>query len=177
MRHPHHRIRIKKLAAIAACSLFLAAGPGVITSLAHSPEESRFLNGSWVKDEHGWWFSNKGNPDYFTSTWAEYQGHSYFFGADGYVVTGWQFLNNHWYRFNPEDGSLQGAMMIGWIYDPDYGGWFYTNQSGIMVTGWHKIDGSWYYFNPESNGTMGLMAVSRIVDGYYVDSEGRMNES
>ena len=119
---------------------------------------------------------NLGNPAYFTSTWAEYQGYSYYFGADGYLVTGWNYINNHWYRFNPEKGSHEGAMMTGWIFDPDYNGWFYTNPSGILVTGWNKIGGEWYYFNPDSDGTMGLMAVNQVIDGYYVNSDGKMNE-
>ena len=67
-------------------------------------------------------------------------------------------------------------MMTGWIYDPDYKGWFYTNPSGILVTGWNKIGGGWYYFNPESDGTLGLMAVNQVIDSYYVDSDGKMNE-
>lgn len=177
MIHHFHNLRIKSIAALAACSLFLSTGPGVFTSFAHTADESRFLSGTWIEDEHGWWFANNGNPDYFTSTWAEYQGHSYYFGADGYVVTGWNYINNHWYRFNPEKGHLEGAMMIGWIYDPEYGGWFYTNPSGILVTGWNKIDGEWYYFNQESDGTLGIMAANQVIDGHYVDSEGRMNES
>ena len=117
-------IKIKSIAVLAVCSLFFSMGSGALTSFAHTPDESRFLNGTWEKDDHGWWFANKGNPDYFTSTWAEYQGYSYYFGADGYLVTGWNYINNHWYRFNPEKGSHEGAMMTGWIYDPDYEGWF-----------------------------------------------------
>ena len=169
-------IKIKSIAVLAVCSLFFSVGSGAITSFAHTPDESRFLNGTWEKDDHGWWFANKGNPDYFTSTWAEYQGYSYYFGADGYLVTGWNYINNHWYRFNPEKGNHEGAMMTGWIYDPDYKGWFYTNPSGILVTGWNKIGGEWYYFNPESDGTLGLMAVNQVIDSYYVDSDGKMNE-
>lgn len=92
------------------------------------------------------------------------------------MVTGWNYINNHWYRFNPEKGSHEGAMMTGWIFDPDYNGWFYTNPSGILVTGWNKIGGEWYYFNPDSDGTMGLMAVNQVIDGYYVNSDGKMNE-
>ena len=89
-------IKIKSIAVLAVCSLFFSVGSGAITSFAHTPDESRFLNGTWEKDDHGWWFANKGNPDYFTSTWAEYQGYSYYFGADGYLVTGWNYINNHW---------------------------------------------------------------------------------
>lgn len=62
-------IKIKSIAVLAVCSLFFSMGSGALTSFAHTPDESRFLNGTWEKDDHGWWFANKGNPDYFTSTW------------------------------------------------------------------------------------------------------------
>ncbi|MCD7966511.1 MAG: glucan-binding protein, partial [Clostridiaceae bacterium] len=113
MKSCSHKRKIKSIAALAACCLFVSAGTGVFPSFAHTPDESRFLNGTWEKDDHGWWFANKGNPAYFTSTWAEYQGYSYYFGADGYLVTGWNYFNNHWYRFNPEIGSDEGALMTG----------------------------------------------------------------
>ncbi len=92
------------------------------------------------------------------------------------MATGWRFINDNWYYFNPNQGKEEGAMVTGWVYDSDLCGWFYTNQIGIMVTGWHKIDGFWYYFNPKSNGLLGLMAINQFVDGSYVDANGRMNE-
>ncbi len=177
-----HSFLIKfKLITAAALTLSLSAGPvcGNITAYAHSDSESRYLNGTWEKDENGWWFRNSGNPEYYTSTWVEYQGNSYYFGYDGYLVTGWQYINKHWYYFNPYEGKYEGSMMTGWILDSDYNGWFYLDQSGIMVTGWRKIDGYWYYFNTEADrteGVPGMMAVNRVVDDSYVDMNGRMNE-
>lgn len=161
---------------------FIAAGPllffsaACFPSYAHTKSESRYLSGTWEKDEHGWWFANQGNPEYYTSAWVEYRDNSYYLDASGYVATGWQYINSHWYYFNTYEGSTEGAMVRGWIQDTDQNGWFFTDMNGIMVTGWRKIDGYWYYFNPESDGTMGMMAVNRVVDDSYVDSDGRMNE-
>lgn len=178
MKHVFYLLRfIKSLTALAAAILLLTAGPWALTSSAHDQNDSRYLSGSWEWDAKGWRFSNQGNLTYYASSWGEYQNKSYYFNPVGYMVTGWNSIDGYWYYFNPEKGKDEGAMVTGWIYDPDYKGWFYTNSYGIMVTGWHKISGEWYYFNPQSDGSMGLMAVSRVVDGHYVDSEGRMNDA
>lgn len=170
-------IWVRHAAAAAVIFLFLASGPGHITSLAHIKDESIYLSGTWQKDENGWRFFNQWNSVYPAGKWAEYQGSSYYFMDNGYMATGWQFLNNHWYYFNPGIGKQEGAMVTGWIHEPSYDGWFYANRIGIMVTGWHKIDGFWYYFNPNSDGILGLMAVNCVIDDAYVDSNGRMNEA
>ena len=68
-------------------------------------------------------------------------------------------------------------MVTGWIHDSHYNSTFYTNQIGIMVTGWHKIDAHWYYFNPGQNGVVGQMAVSQVIEGSYVNADGKMNEN
>lgn len=167
---------IRRAAAAAAVSLVLFAGASPFDSFAHTKDESIYLAGTWIKDEVGWRFFNQWNSTFPAGKWAEYQGNSYYFMDNGYIATGWHFLNSRWYYFNPYEGNEEGSMVTGWVYDPDCEGWFYTNQIGIMVTGWHKIDGFWYYFNPNSDGLLGLMAVSRVVDGSYVDASGRMNE-
>ena len=53
-------IKIKSIAVLAVCSLFFSMGSGALTSFAHTPDESRFLNGTWEKDDHGWWFAKRG---------------------------------------------------------------------------------------------------------------------
>lgn len=162
---------------MAAFFFLLLAGPGCLSSFAHTKDESIYLSGSWVKDEVGWRFYSQWNSTYPSGKWAEYQGNSYYFMDNGYMATGWLSLNGHWYYFNPTKGKEEGAMMTGWIQSPGYDGVFYTNQIGIMVTGWHKIDGYWYYFNQNTEGVAGMMAVSKMIDDSYVDSSGRMNES
>ena len=42
-------IKIKSIAVLAVCSLFFSVGSGAITSFAHTPDESRFLNGTGKK--------------------------------------------------------------------------------------------------------------------------------
>ena len=156
---------------------FTALGTGAIISYAHTKDESIYIAGNWVKDETGWRYFNQWNSKYPAGQWIEYQGNSYYFMDNGYMTTGWHWIQNRWYYFNPEEGRTEGAMVTGWIRDPHYNGLFYTNQIGIMVTGWHKIDSFWYYFNPGSDGILGKMATSCLVDGSYVNADGKMNEA
>lgn len=177
MRNLSYNIWVRFSAAVAVIILFSAIGLGHITCFAHTKEESIYLSGNWEKDENGWRFFNQYDLIYPSGKWAEYKGDSYYFMDNGYMATGWYYLNNYWYYFNPSKGKKEGAMVIGWIYEPSYDGWFYTNQKGIMVTGWHKIYGSWYYFNSNPEGTLGLMAANCVIDDSYIDSNGRMNET
>lgn len=168
-------LRMEHIKTAAAVLFLSAAGLSSVTSLAHTKDESIYLSGSWQNDENGWRFLRQ-NSSYAAGQWAEYQGSSYYFMDNGYMAIGWLSINGHWYYFNPYAGKQEGAMFTGWINDPSYGGWFYTGQNGIMATGWHKIDGYWYYFNQNSDGVLGQMAVNCVIDGAYVDSNGRMNE-
>ncbi|WP_124067061.1 glucan-binding protein [Clostridium sp. E02] len=147
-----------------------------ITSYAHTIEESIYLSGTWTRDAVGWRFFNQYNASYPAGQWAEYEGYSYYFMQNGYLATGWDTYQGHWYYFNKDTGKTEGAMEKGWIFDPNYNGWFYTNDLGIMITGWHKIEGFWYYFNQSSDGVLGLMATNTVIDGSYVDPNGIMNE-
>lgn len=160
----------------AALFIFLPAESQSIISQAHTPEESIYLSGQWQKDENGWRFYNQWNSSYPAGQWAEYSGNSYYFMDNGYMVTGWHYLNGRWYFFNPYEGKQEGAMVIGWVHDPIRDAWFYTNSYGVMVTGWRLIDGDWYYFEENPDLVPGQMAVSRMIDDAYVDSSGRMNE-
>ena len=48
--------------------------------------------------------------------------------------------------------------------------WF--DDSGAMATGWKWIGGSCYYFDGS-----GAMQASKWIDGSYVDSDGRWDQS
>lgn len=129
------------------------------------------MNGKWVVGDNGWKFL-KDNGEYATNTWGYIKGQWYFFDAQGNMVTGWYFINDQWYYMNPAEGSLQGAMLTGWVQDPNYNGWFYLNASGAMLSGWNQIGGKWYYMNPISDGTKGIMAANTYIDSYYVGADG-----
>lgn len=77
---------------------------------------------------------------------------------------------------DPAQGSGQGMMKTGWVYDNGYNGWFYLEASGAMLTGWQQINGIWYYLNPISDGSQGLMAADAWVEGYYVGADGAWQE-
>ena len=116
----------------------------------------------WIKDAEKW----KYNDDYgnaLKNTWFydRNYGKSYYFNNDGYMVTGWQKLNNSWYYL---DNS--GAMVTGWQKIGT--SWYYLDYDGRMKTGWFKdSDGKYYYFY-----TSGQMASSTTINGYKLGADG-----
>ena len=59
----------------------------------------------WIQDHKGWWIAVVGGTWYAKSEWEKVNGKWYYFGADGYMVTGRQEIDGETYFFN-EDGSL-----------------------------------------------------------------------
>ena len=116
----------------------------------------------WQKDGGKWWYSYE-SGGYARNTWLQENNAWYYFGDDGYMVTGWQKIDS-WYHF-----SSSGKMDTGWISDG--GSWYYLDQTGAMATGWRK-DGSWYHFSGS-----GKMDTGWINDGgiwYYLNKTGAM---
>lgn len=64
----------------------------------------RFV-GTWRSNAAGWWYEN---PDgsYPVNDWKEVQGKWYFFGADGYMKTGWIDWNGKQYYCDPSGTML-----------------------------------------------------------------------
>lgn len=95
----------------------------------------------WRQDERGWWLAV--GSSYARSEWKQVDGAWYFFGSDGYMVTGWL-------RLNRSD-------------------WYYMLPDGTRAVGWVQIDGEWYYFYPSGE----MAADGKTPDGYFVDAAGR----
>lgn len=129
------------------------------------------MTGSWMMGENGWKFL-KTNGEYATNTWGYINNQWYYFNEAGDMVTGWQFINGRWYYLNPAEGSFQGAMLTGVIFDPFYNAYFYADANGAMVTGWYQVADKWYYFNPISDGRQGALLADTVIDGYYVGADG-----
>ena len=62
----------------------------------------------WNHDEHGWWFADT-EQSYLKSCWKVINHHWYYFGADGYILTGMQKIGGQLYYLT-EAGQLTGAL-------------------------------------------------------------------
>ena len=110
--------------------------------------------GNWAFDKKGWIFKYQDGTG-IKSQWLELEWNGvknwYYFGADGYMVTGWYQDGGKWYYLHPKaDGTR-----------------------GYMYTGWHQIGNSWYYFRVTAGGPKGSLVVNGTTpDGYKVNENG-----
>ena len=163
----------------AACTVEITLADTVIPATG-SPE----VNGEWVQDDNGWWFSHE-DGSYQTSGWESVNGTWYYFNESGYMETGWVKDGETWY-YMQESGAMEtgwvqdgetwyymaesGAMETGWVQDGET--WYYMQESGAMETGWVKDGETWYYM-AES----GAMETGWVQDGetwYYMQESGAM---
>jgi len=110
--------------------------------------------GEWVQNATGWWFRYS-DGTWPAAKWVELTWNNvsswYYFGIDGYMVSGWLSDGGHWYYLHPQSDGTQG----------------------YMYTGWHEIGGKWYYFNTQAGGPLGSMAADTTTpDGYHVGKDG-----
>lgn len=128
--------------------------PASSTTKKRSQVSASTGEGTWKKNEKGWWFEAK-DGSYPKSSWA---------------LLGWNG-QQRWYHFDEK-----GYMQTGWI--KDNGIWYYLhNQAdgsqGHMYTGWHLIDGKWYYFSEGMKQPQGAMLANTTTpDGYKVGPDG-----
>ncbi len=92
--------------------------------------------------------------------YKDLNGNYYYFGSDGYKLTGWINSNGKWY-YTDDSGKMQ----TDWIQISN--SWYYLNSSGAMVTGAQTIGGKNYYF--ASNGAM---VTSAWAEGKYYGPDG-----
>ena len=110
--------------------------------------------GNWVHDSKGWWFKYQ-DATWPKSEWVELEWNGvkswYYFGADGYMKTGWFKDGGKWYYLHPyADGTC-----------------------GYMYIGWREIGGKWYYFRTTAGGPKGSLVVDGTTpDGYKVNANG-----
>lgn len=73
------------------------------------------LDGAWHQDSKGlWWQYSDGS--FASNKWEFIDSHWFCFNPDGYLLTGWQYIHANWYYLNP--GTIPelpiGAMATGW---------------------------------------------------------------
>ena len=101
----------------------------------------------WVQN-NGRWLYVQEDGSYAKSTWKTIDGKEYYFGADGYMVTGWLMQGSTWYYLKPT--AKNSAEKVGakaynyWVGTAGIGG-YYIDKYGRMVAGKDYSLGSYVY--------------------------------
>ena len=140
---------------------------------------SGFMQTGWLNLSGTWYYLS--DSGVMQIGWQKIGGSWYWFDDSGAMASGWKWIDGSYYYF---DGS--GAMQTGWLNTG--GAWYFLSDSGVMQTGWQAIGGAKYYF--DGSGAMasgwsvvdgsyyyfdgsGAMQADKLIDGSYVDSDGR----
>ena len=138
----------------------------LLITLSITNSNSYAAGGSWKSNSKGWWYEYSDGS--YASGWTEIDGYWYFFTGSGYMDYS-EYRDGCWLN---ADGTWNTAYSGGY-WASDSTGWWYTDASGwYPVNTWLWIDGSCYFFKAS-----GYMAVNETIDGYYVDSSGKMSAS
>ena len=120
--------------------------------------------GTWVQFERKWKYELPRN-NYAADTILKIDGKYYSFDEQGYMETGWKYVNHKWYYYRDT-----GARAIGWeMID---GKWYYLNEKGDMLTGWKQYNKDWYYLKPSGAMATGWEQVNGV--WYWFDTSGKM---
>ena len=101
----------------------------------------------WVQN-NGRWLYVQEDGSYAKSTWKTIDGKEYYFGADGYMATGWLKQGSTWYYLKPT--AKNSAEKVGekaynyWVGTAGIGG-YYIDKYGRMVAGKDYSLGSYVY--------------------------------
>lgn len=94
--------------------LFVGSDPSRPLQIGHveyvyeMPEAKKKYVPGWHLDDRGWWFADT-EQSYLKSCWRLINHHWYYFGADGYILTGVQKIDGKLY-YLMETGKLMGAL-------------------------------------------------------------------
>ena len=152
----------------------------------------------WVNN--GKWLYRYGDGTYAQNKFEVINGSTYYFDADGYMVTGWSTIESNWYYFNASgcmitnawvgnyylgsDGVMARNTWIdnvyvdasglrqqnGWIYN---GRWWYRYGDGSYpCSKFDVINGSTYYFDDSGYMVTGWKSIES--NWYYFNASGCM---
>lgn len=89
--------------------------------------------GQWLSSGGYWWYRHA-DGSCTKNGWEKINGYWYHFDANGWMQTGWIYIENNWYYL----GSSGAAYCCGWNWVDGYCYYFYDNGSIARNT---KIDG------------------------------------
>ena len=161
----------------------MASGWRVVDGSYYYFDGSGVMQTGWLSTGGAWYYLSGSGA--MATGWQVIGGAKYHFDASGAMASGWSVIDGSYYYF---DGS--GAMQTGWLNRG--GAWYWLGDSGVMATGWQAIGGAKYWF--DDSGAMatgwkwidgscyyfdgsGAMQANKWIDGSYVDSDGRWDQS
>lgn len=116
----------------------------------------------WVTTMGKWQYNDTmGKP--LLNTWYtdKNSGKTYYLQADGYMATGWIYVDNNWYYLDESGTKAAGWKQLG-------ANWYYLDSQGKMKTGWMQdLSGNWYYLYES-----GIMASNTTIGGYKLGYNG-----
>ena len=127
----------------------------------------------WVADNGRWWYLiGNGTLNYPKNQLYKVGIDTYYFDADGWMVTGWQHIDGKWYYFRSW-GGMQYSTLFG-VEKNGIVDYYYADENGVMASDkWLKLNGEWYYFRD-----WGARLYNAFHDDgeniYYLKSDGRM---
>ena len=125
----------------------------------YGPTTSGILKNQWIQD-NGQWYYLDGNGNKYRNCFATINGPTYYFNADGVMLTGWQKINEVYYYFDSSGAMYTSPRTVQGVYGHTY----YFNANGTMKYGWQKNSKGYYYVDSTGNP---LMNGEFKIDGYY----------
>lgn len=161
----------------------MASGWRVVDGSYYYFDGSGVMQTGWLSTGSAWYYLS--GSGVMATGWQTIGGERYHFDGSGAMASGWTVVDGSYYYF---DGS--GSMQTGWLNAG--GAWYCLSDSGVMQTGWQVIGGAKYHF--DDSGAMatgwkwidgscyyfdgsGAMQADKWIDGSYVDSDGRWDQS
>ena len=109
-------------------------------------EDGVLVKGVWYTNSTGTKYYY--GPNYYSRTWAEIDGKTYYFDRAGYMFTGARFVKDNpdvapvWYVFGEDGALIEGAEVADGLYEID--GDYYIVKNGETQFGVHEFNGSYY---------------------------------
>ena len=148
-------------------------------------EETQAVTGSWKQNSIGWWY-DYGDGTYAKDEFLTIKGETYYFRSSGYMVTGWQLIDDDWYYF-ASSGAMAASKWINGYYLKEDGRmavneWVdsntYVGKDGKVIKDYGKsrwVSGKYGWWYDNGGGTYPINEWKDI-DGsrYHFDRNGYM---
>ena len=134
----------------------------------------------WVKKNNKWHY-RYGDGTYAQNKFEVINGSTYYFDADGYMVTGWSTIESNWYYFNASGCMVTNAWVGNYYLGSDgvmaRNTWidsYYVDENGLWSPSkWVKKNNKWHY--RYTDGTYATNKFEKISGStYYFDVDGNM---